>query len=81
MFASVHFHGHQRKITQTDHIEIPISEGQKVFDVLGHVKTCYPDLYLVENDTMIIVNNQLSFLDHILKQNDKISFIPHIGGG
>ena len=81
MVVSVTFHGPQRKVTQRDFMEISVPKGKRVTDVLHYVKTCYPDLLLDEKVTLVTVNDQVSSLDRTLSDDDKISFIPHIGGG
>lgn len=81
MKVSVNFYGLQRAVTCTDHIQVPLSKGTRVTEILYYLKECYPELPLDEGSVMITVNNQVSSLDQILKTDDKISFIPHIGGG
>ena len=81
MVVSVKFHGLQRHVTHTKQIEVPLSEKKRVTDVLSYIKERYPDLPVNENTFLVTVNNHVTKLDQILKANDKISFIPHIGGG
>lgn len=81
MVVSVSFNGLQRKMTRTDKIQVPLSDRTRVGDVLRYIKESYPDLPLNEDDVLVTVNNHVSSLDHDLQENDKISFIPHIGGG
>ena len=38
-------------------------------------------LRLAEEGLLVTVNNQISAPNRILKANDRVSFIPHIGGG
>ena len=80
MVVSVNFYGLQRKATQTDNIRISLKKGRRVTDVLTHIRECYPDLPLTE-DVLVTVNNQVSTMDQMLKADDRISLIPHIGGG
>ena len=81
MNVSVNFYGLQRKVTSTHQIQIPLSRGARVTEVLNYLKKSYPELPLSEDTVMITVNNQLSSLRQILNAGDIISFIPHIGGG
>lgn len=81
MVISVDFNGSQREVTRTRNIEIKFNKGGRVDDVLSYVKDRYPDLCLSENSCLVILNNQVAAKDHVLKPNDRISIIPHIGGG
>lgn len=81
MVISVNFSGLHRKLIRKDQIQIPLSKGTRVSDLLVYMRACYPELPLNENVLMVTVNNQVSKLDRILESDDKISFIPHIGGG
>ena len=81
MVISVDFNGSQREVTRTRKIEVQLKKGKRVNDVLSHVKGLYPDLSLPEDTYLVIVNNQVTSKEQILKANDRISLIPHIGGG
>ena len=81
MVVSVNFYGLQRKLTRKDNIQIPFSDKTQVGDVLRYIKEGYPDLSLSEDTVLATVNNHVTSLDRGLQDNDRISFIPHIGGG
>ncbi|MBW2207939.1 MAG: MoaD/ThiS family protein [Deltaproteobacteria bacterium] len=81
MVISVDFNGSQREVTRTRKIEIQLKKGKRVNDVLSHVKDLYPELSLPEDTYLVTVNNQVTGKEQILKANDRISLIPHIGGG
>jgi molybdopterin converting factor small subunit len=81
MFVSVQFHGIQRVVTRVEEIQVPVSDDALLEDVIGYIKDCYPDLTLSEGMVRVLVNNNLSKLNHNLNSNDKITFLPHIGGG
>ena len=81
MVISVNFFGLQRKLTRTDQIQIPLQRETRVNDVACYIKERYPELPLNEEGLLVTVNNQISAPNRILKANDRIAFIPHIGGG
>jgi molybdopterin converting factor small subunit len=81
MVVSVSFNGLQRKVTRADQIQLPVSAKTRVTEVLTYIQKRYPDIPLSEDAVLVMVNNKVSKLDQILKDNDKISFVPHIGGG
>lgn len=81
MVVSVNFCGLQRKLTRTDQIQIPLAEKTRVSDLLIYLKKRYPELPLKETVILITVNNEVSSTDHVLEPDDRVSFIPHIGGG
>ena len=81
MVISVNFHGHQRMVTQTGEVEISLSNGNRVDQALAAVLERYPTLPLQMEDLLVTVNDKVSTLDQLLKEKDKISLMPHIGGG
>ena len=81
MVVSVEFHGAQRKLTRTHEVKVPLLENGRVRDVAKYICHRYPGLTLSEENFLVIVNNKVSSLNHILDYNDKIAFLPHIGGG
>jgi molybdopterin converting factor small subunit len=81
MVVSVEFYGAQRALTQTHEVKVPLPENGRVRDVAEYIGYRYPDLTLSEESFLVIVNNKASTLNHILNCNDKITFLPHIGGG
>jgi molybdopterin converting factor small subunit len=60
---------------------MPISENTRVRDVITYVSDRYPDLELKDGRVFILVNNKLTTMDRTLSPNDKISFLPPLGGG
>jgi molybdopterin converting factor small subunit len=52
-----------------------------VRDVITYVSDRYPDLELKDGKVFILVNNKLTAMDRTLSPNDKISFLPPVGGG
>ena len=81
MVVSISFNGLQRKVTSEDQIQVPVSEKARVNDVLKYIQESYPDIRINEDAVLVTINNEISNLDRILKDNDQICFIPHIGGG
>ena len=81
MVVSVQFCGFQRAITRTEELEVSLLDNSRVDDLFLHVKRCYPDLPLSRRDVTVSVNDKVSALDRLLKPADRISFLPHIGGG
>jgi len=78
---SVNFHGIQRMVTETDEMQLSLSTGTRVDHVLEAVQERFPKLPLQKEDLLITVNDQVSTTDHLLKESDKVSLLPHIGGG
>jgi hypothetical protein len=70
MVVSVNFYGFQRQMARAQKIKVPLSKKTRVTDVLRYIKERYPQLPLSEDVVTVT-----------LKANDKIAFIPHIGGG
>lgn len=81
MAVVVQFHGMHRMVTHTDEIRVPVTTGACVQDIMGYVNGRYPDLGLGEGKVFVLVNNKLSGLDQRLSPNDKITFLPPVGGG
>ena len=81
MVVSIEFFGTQRVVTETDGIDMPITEKTRVNDALEYVRHQYPALHLDDGMILITVNQEIASLDRILMANDTISFLPFIGGG
>lgn len=77
----MHFLGLQRKLAGTHKINIPLSEESRVNDLLHYLEKQYPELSLSGDDFIVSVNNRQSEPDQLLKANDNIAIVPHIGGG
>jgi molybdopterin converting factor small subunit len=78
---SIKFFGTQRVLTQTDGIDMPITEKARVTDALEYVRDRYPELPLDQETVLITVNHEQASLDTVLKANDTVSFLPYICGG
>ena len=81
MVASIKFHGMQRLITNSDSIDMPITEKTRANDALEYIRQKYPDLHLDEGTIIVVVNLEIASLDRILRDNDTVSFLPNIAGG
>jgi len=81
MVVSIKFLGMQRVITNTDSIDMPITEKTRVNDALQYVRQQYPTLPLEEGMVLVAVNLEVASLDRILRDKDTISFLPLIAGG
>ena len=68
-------------MTKTPSISMPITTQTKVTDVLNYVMLQYPDLPLNHKTILITVNEELASPDTVVKANDTVAFLPHIGGG
>ena len=71
----------QRIVTNTDSIDMPITENTRVSDALQYVRQQYPSLPLEEGMVLVTVNLEAAPLDRILRDDDTISFLPLIAGG
>ncbi|MCJ7828775.1 MAG: MoaD/ThiS family protein [Dehalococcoidia bacterium] len=81
MMVSIKFLGMQRTVTNTDSIDMPITDKTKVNDALEYVRQQYPSLPLEEGMVIVTVNLEIATLDRILRDKDTISFLPLIAGG
>jgi molybdopterin converting factor small subunit len=81
MVVSIKFHGMQRVVTNTDSLDMPITEKTRVNDALEYVRQKYPALHLEEGTVVVAVNLEIASLDRILQDNDTVSFLPNIAGG
>jgi len=81
MMVSIKFLGMQRLLTNTDSINMPITDKTMVNDALEYVRQQYPSLPLEEGMVLVTVNLEIATLDRILRDKDTISFLPLIAGG
>ena len=81
MVVSIHFHGPQREVTRAEEIQVRYRKSMRVTDVLKTVQERYPDLPLRGGSFLVTVNDRVARMQQILEANDRISFLPHIGGG
>ncbi len=81
MVISINFHGQQRMVTRTGKLEISLSTGTRVDQVLAAVQERFPKLSLQGEDLLVTVNDKVSDMGQLLKERDNVSLLPHIGGG
>ena len=81
MVVSVQFHGVHRAITRVNEVRFALASNARVSDLVKRIERTYPDLQLSRDDIMVSINDQVSTMNHSLNPEDKISFLPHIGGG
>ena len=81
MEVLIEFFGMQRTVTQRDSMDMPITKRTRVNDALEYVRYRYPDLPLEDGMVLITVNHEMASPDTVLRANDTVSFLPHIGGG
>ena len=81
MVVSIDFVGMQRSLTQTRGISMSIDGTTRVTDALVYVKAQYPGLRLDERHLLATVNQEMVPLDHVLRADDTIAFLPPIAGG
>jgi len=60
---------------------MPITEKTPLRNALEYVRQLYPDLVLDEKLILMTVNHELASPDRLLKSNDTVCILPHIGGG
>jgi molybdopterin converting factor small subunit len=81
MVVTIEFLGNQRVITGLERITMPITGKTVAGDVLKYVRDRHPELKLDEGLAIIAVNREVVPPDRVLKANDVVCFLPHIGGG
>ena len=81
MVVSVSFHGIQRQMTRRKKLQISLSDGSQVSQVIDYIQKRFPELPIRREALLITVNGCVSAINQELKQEDQISLIPHIGGG
>ena len=81
MIVTIEFLGMQRQVTKTDSLDMPITGETRVSDVLEYIRQHYPDLSLADGMVLVTVNHETAASDRLLVANDRVSFLPIIGGG
>ncbi len=81
MKVLIEFFGTHRSVTKIDKVEMPINGGTHVRDAINFVRNKYPDLPIEEASIMVTVNHELASQDRLLRADDNVCILPHIGGG
>ena len=81
MVVSIEFFGSQKVVTGMDRITMPITGKTQARDALKYTRDSYPGLKLEEKSAIIAVNREVVPPHTVLKANDVVCFLPHIGGG
>jgi molybdopterin converting factor small subunit len=81
MTISVSFFGQQRSIVGADELDVALTPGAVVADVLSYVRQLYPLLNVNAKNVLITVNGQACSPAQVLKTHDRVAFLPHLGGG
>ena len=81
MVIKIELLGIQREIADSDTLTMAITGKTVLRDALDFVGTKYPGLTFTEDSVLVAVNGQVVPLNSVLKANDVISIVPHIGGG
>ena len=71
----------QRDIAKIEKVNMPITEKTLVRDALEYIRNLFPDLLLDEKSILTMVNHEMAPPDRLLRANDIINILPHIGGG
>ncbi len=79
MVVSVMFLGAQRSVTKKRELRISVSDQACVSEVVEYVRREFPQLPL--KDILVTVNEKITSFSQPLNPNDKVTFLPHIGGG
>lgn len=81
MVVTIEFFGNQKAITGTDRITMPTTAKTQARDALKYARDSYPGLNLEEKSAIIAVNREVVPPHTVLKANNVVCFLPHIGGG
>lgn len=81
MTVSVSFMGLQRTLAPIDTIEVTLEEGGCVADVLAFIRSAYPELPFPEGALLSVVNERVAPLEKTLRDRDRLTFLPALGGG
>jgi molybdopterin converting factor small subunit len=68
-------------VTKTSEIRVPLSGESSVEEVITHISERYPGLRLCEGRVLVLVNSEIASMSRVLSPNDKVTFLPPLGGG
>ncbi len=81
MVVSIELFGVFRNIAEIDKLSMPITGKTSAGDAAEYVRQKYPALPLERGSFLISVNHEPVSPEKLLRPNDVVCFIPHIGGG
>jgi molybdopterin converting factor small subunit len=81
MVVKIELLGIQREIADTSTLSMVINGNTVLRDALEYVGSKFPALAFSEDSVLVAVNGKVVPLESVLKANDVISIVPHIGGG
>ena len=81
MNISVQFIGKHRTETGSDSITIPLDKVKSVSDVLRKIKKWHPHISISESAVIATVNDEIAKMSTVLRADDRVSFLPVVGGG
>lgn len=81
MKVKVKFFAILRERAGAGEITREMTEGGTVADLWEALKKDYPKLAPVDMRLLYAVNRNYVRLDHILKENDEVVFVPPVSGG
>jgi molybdopterin converting factor small subunit len=81
IMVTIELLGTQRAVAGIDSIHMPLGERTRAKDVFRFLRTNYPEMDLDDNKLQLAVNHEIVSLERVLKANDTVFLIPHIGGG
>ncbi len=73
--------GTQRAVAGTESIDMPIGERTTAKDVLPFLKTRFPDMELDDSKLLVAINHEVVSPERVLKADETVFLVPHIGGG
>jgi molybdopterin converting factor subunit 1 len=81
MKVTVKFFAILRERVGTGEIIKEIQEGSTVGELWGMLQQDYPKLASVKTRLLYAVNQDYVRLDHVLKENDEVVYVPPVSGG
>ena len=70
-----------RDITGTDQDTVVIGEESMVSDLLGSIRSKYPEMDKTKRDVLVSVNRNFASHEVRLKDGDEVAIFPPVSGG
>jgi len=77
----VNFFASHREYSGESRLELELSEGATVADLVTLLFERFPELKKLEDETIVSVNKNYSDATSILKDGDEVAIFPPISGG